>query len=207
MDMLKKIKTPYIDAQTLVSLFSDYAKPREKILRLIKNKQLIRLKNGFYVIQERIENTNPPYEQIANLLYGPSYVSLEWVLSFYGIIPERVPVVTSATLSRNKQYITPIGTFTYSHLPSLPYSVGVEQKKAVDTIGGFLIATAEKALADFVFLNCRGMNREQLLVDLLESRRMDHEALKSLNKGLLLEISSVYQSKIVSIMSDLIGVL
>ena len=78
---------------------------------MVKNEELIRLKNGFYLIADKIRqgpNTIIPYEQVANLLYGPSYVSLEWALSFYGMIPERVHTITSMTLGRNKEYHTPI---------------------------------------------------------------------------------------------------
>jgi len=56
---------------------------------LVKNNELIRLKNGFYLITDRVsqeEGEAIPYEQIANLLYGPSYISLEWALSFFGLV-------------------------------------------------------------------------------------------------------------------------
>src|SRR5690348_11827407 len=111
-DILESIETPYVDAQTLLNLLADYRKPREAISRMIKNKELIRLRNGFYLIQSKIKNGSNsfiPYEQVANLLYGPSYVSLEWALSFYGMIPERVLTVTSMTLGRNKEYSTSVG--------------------------------------------------------------------------------------------------
>ena len=98
-----------------------------------------------------------PFEQIANFLYGPSYVSMEWALSFYGMIPERVYTVTSMTLGRNKQYHTPIGDFSYFTLPARYYPVGITQKKSPDFVGGFLIATPEKALADLVFKTCKDL--------------------------------------------------
>src|ERR1700722_18741022 len=110
--LLKSIETPYVDAQTLLSLLGDYSKPRECILRMVKGGEIIRLKNGFYLIHDKIQQgpTNLiPYEQVANLLYGPSYVSLEWALSFYGMIPERVYAVTSMTLGRTKSYHTSVG--------------------------------------------------------------------------------------------------
>lgn len=131
-DILRLVETPYIDAQTLLSLLTDYRKPRECILRMVKNGELIRLKNGFYLITDRIKQGKDnviPYEQVANMLYGPSYVSLEWALSFYGMIPERVHTVTSMTLGKNKEYHTPVGDFVYNKLPPQSYSVGITQKK------------------------------------------------------------------------------
>jgi hypothetical protein len=208
--LLKSIETPYIDAQTLLNLLSDYRKPREWIRRMVKKGELIRLKNGFYLIAGKLKqgkDTIIPYEQIANLLYGPSYVSLEWALSFYGMIPERVHTVTSMTLGRTKEYHTPIGDFAYYPLSSISYSVGVEQKKASDSIGRFLMASPEKALADLVFKTCKGLNKEQLKIELLESKRIDREHFHQLNKNLLAEIAKAYHSKTINYLMDLVGLI
>ncbi len=209
-DILRTIETPYIDAQTLLSLLGDYRKPRECILRMVKNQELIRLKNGFYLIADKIRqgsNQVIPYEQVANLLYGPSYVSLEWALSFYGMIPERVHTVTSMTLGRNKEYHTSIGDFAYYKLSPDSYSIGITQKKASDFVGGFLMASPEKALADLVFKSCKGLDKDQLKQELLESKRMDRDSFHQLNKTLLVEIAKTYQAKSVNYLVDLIGVI
>lgn len=211
MDISRLIQTPYVDAQTLLQLLAVYKKPREAILRMVKNGELIRLKNGFYLIHEKItdENNNTiiPFEQIANLLYGPSYVSMEWALSFYGMIPERVHTITSVALGRRKEYHTPVGDFSYDPLSSKSYSVGITQKKSADFVGGFLIATPEKALADLVFKRCKGLNKSQLKEELIESKRMDRECFRNLNKELLEEIANCYQTKTIHSLIDLIGVL
>jgi len=208
--ILKTIETPYVDAQTLLALFANYSKPRERILRMVKNGELIRLKNGFYLIADKIKqgpNILVPYEQVANLLYGPSYVSLEWALSFYGMIPERVHTITSMTLGRNKEYQTPVGNFVYYRLSSDSYSIGITQKKTSDFVGGFLMASPEKALADLVFKTCKNLNKDQLKQELLESKRIDPECFHQLNKSLLEEISKSYRAKRVNDLVDLVGVL
>ena len=209
-DRLRSIETPYIDAQTLINVLADYHKPRECILRMIKNEELIRLKNGFYLITHKIRsgsNTIIPYEQVANLLYGPSYVSLEWALSFYGMIPERVHTITSMTLGRNKEYHTPIGDFVYYKLSSNSYSIGITQKQTSDFIGGFLMATPEKALADLVFKTCKNLDKDQLKQELLESKRIDRDFFHQLNKALLVEIGQSYRAKSVNYLVDLVGVI
>lgn len=202
MKLLKQITTPYIESSTLLNLLIDYQQPRECISRMVKNKELVRLKNGFFLISEKIES-GIPYEQIANLLYGPSYLSLEWALSFYGMIPERVHTITSMTLGRDKEYHTPVGSFMYRRLSSTSYPLGIMQKQ--NSTGGFLIACPEKALADLVYITCRGMNKKQLMEELLESKRMDEEALSHLNKELLNEITQSYHSKSVHYLADIIG--
>ena len=209
-DILREIETPYVDAQTLLACLAHYRQPRECILRLVKNEKLIRLKNGFYLITDKIKQgskTLIPYEQVANLLYGPSYVSLEWALSFYGMIPERVHTVTSMALGRNKEYHTPIGDFTYHRLSSDSYSIGVTQKKSSDFVGGFLMASPEKALADLVYKTCRGLGKDQLKVELLESKRIDRECFHQLDKALLVEIAKSYRVKAVNYLVDLVGVI
>lgn len=209
-DKLRFLETPYVDAQTLLNLFAHYQKPRERILRMVENKELIRLKNGFYLIANKIQsetNTIIPYEQVANLLYGPSYVSLEWALSFYGMIPERVHTITSMTLGRNKEYHTPIGDFAYYALPSKSYSIGITKKDAAGFIGGFLIAEPEKALIDLVYKTCKSLDKKELERELLESKRIDRETFHQLNKSLLIKISQCYRAKSVNNLIDLIGVI
>ncbi len=209
-NILKSIETAYIDAQTLLKLLGDYKKPREAILRMVKNEELIRLKNGFYLITEKITYGSAkviPFEQVANLLYGPSYVSMEWALSFYGMIPERVHTVTNMTLGRNKEYHTSVGDFSYFTLSSDRYSIGITQKKSPDFTGGFLIASPEKALADMVFKTCKNFTKDQLKDELLESKRIDRECFRGLNKELLEDIAKSYRAKYVYYLAELVGVL
>ncbi len=209
-NILHSIETPYIDAQTLLQFLDNYKKPREAILRMVKNEELIRLKNGFYLISDKITHGKSrvvPFEQVANLLYGPSYVSMEWALSFYGMIPERVHTVTSMTLGRNKEYHTPVGDFSYSNLSPRSYSIGITQKKSPDSTGGFLIASPEKAMADMVYKTCKNLDKDQLKDELLESKRIDRECFHGLNKDLLKDIVISYRSKHVNYLADLVGVL
>jgi len=207
-DILDSIETPYVNAQTLVALFSRYRKPREVILRLANMGELIRLKNGFYLIADRINqkgNTLIPFEQVANLLYGPSYVSLEWALSFYGMIPEKVHAVTSMVLGRSKEYQTPIGDFLYYRSSESSYPWGITQLKTVGFIGGFLMAMPEKAICDLVYVHCKKLDKEQLRLELLESKRIDPESLQKLDKKLLREIGASYRTKSVAHLLDIVG--
>ena len=197
-EVFDSIETPYVDCQTLLAHLSNYRNPRDWIARMVKQGELLRLKNGFFLIASRFrKQADYPYEQIANLLYGPSYISLEWALSFYGFIPERVSVVTSVTIGSNKEFATPIGTFTYLHLSRSRYSVGINHKKIEGQLGGFLIATPEKALADWLFFTCEDMSEEELLQELLEAKRIEVESLQTLNKIFLKEIADQYASDII----------
>ncbi|NBO24527.1 MAG: hypothetical protein EBU93_04770 [Chlamydiae bacterium] len=202
---LRFYKLSYIDSQSLLPLLRDYTNPNDFLSRLVKSGQLIRLKNGFYLISELIENQPIPFEQIGNQLYGPSYISLEWALSYYGLIPEGVYKVTSVSFLRSKTFKTPVGEFDYKHLSISKFAIG--QALGKNQTGNFLIATPEKALIDLVYFKCKKMNAEDLMIDLVEGRRIDIDRLKNLNKAHLLEIKNDYKSQIVNTLVEVIGLL
>lgn len=203
--ILRFAKTAYIETQNLIPLLRDYAKPYAWISHMVQKGELIRLKNGFFVIAENIENGPVPYEQIGNLLYGPSYISFEWALSQYGMIPEGVYVVTSVTTTKSKSFKTPLGTFDYVCLSYSRYAIGVDQKE--NFAGRYLIATPEKALADLVHLKGKNLGAKDIIIDLIEGRRMDEGSLRSLNKKHLLEIAESYRSKAVKQLVNALGLL
>ena len=204
-NILRFSKTAYITSQNLKPLLNNYTNPDDFISRMVKSGKLMRLKKGFFVISEKIEENKVPYEQIANLLYGPSYISLEWALSYYQMIPEGVYVITSVVSNKSKSFSTPIGTFDYCYLSHKRYSIGIDQKE--NKTGRFLIATPEKALADLVYFKSRKISAKELLVDLIESRRIDEDILKKLNKKHLLEIAGQYCSSAVNNLVNVLGML
>lgn len=203
--ILRFVKTVYIESHNLKPLLSNYTNPDDFISRLVKTGELIRLKNGFFLIAEKIEGTSVPYEQIANLLYGPSYISFEWALSYYKMIPEGVYVVTSASVAKSKIFETDVGTFEYTCLSHDRYAVGIDQKE--NAAGSFIIATPEKALADLIHLKSKKLMGRDLLLDLIESRRMEEDVLKNLDKKLLCEIAENYHSKAVINLVNVLGML
>lgn len=203
--ILRFAKTAYVESCNLKPFLGSYTNPDDFISRMVKAGELIRLKKGFFLIAEKIENSPIPYEQIANLLYGPSYISFEWALSFYKMIPEGVYVVTSASATKSKIFNTPAGTFDYTYLSHHRYAIGIDQKE--NAAGRFLIATPEKALADLIHLKSKKLESKDLLVDLIEARRMDEDQLKKLNKKHLLEIADNYRSKAVMNLVNVLGML
>lgn len=202
---LSSIETAYIKTQNLLPLLREYTNLWAWIGRMVKKGELIRLKNGFFLIAEKIRKEPVPFEQIANLLHGPSYISFERALSFYGMIPEGVYVITSVCSIRSKKFRTPMGDFHYTHLNHRCYSIGIDQKE--NFAGRFLIATPEKALADLVHQKNKKLGKKDMLIDLIEGRRIDEEILRNLNKKHLLEISERYSSQAVNQLVNAIGLL
>lgn len=203
--LLQFAQTAYVTTQNLLPQLDEGVNAYDMISRLVKKGDLIRLKNGFFLIAEKVVDRRVPFEQVANLLYGPSYISFEWALAYYNMIPEGVYVVTSASAAKSKSYKTPVATFDYVALSHRRYSIGIDQQE--NGGGRFLIATPEKALADVVALKCKKLDAKDLLVDLIEGQRIDEDVLKRLDKKHLAEIEASYGSKAVSNLLTCIGLL
>ncbi|UBB90922.1 hypothetical protein J4771_06155 [Candidatus Kaistella beijingensis] len=168
-----------ISHQVLVSLLKDYKRPNDKIHELIKQENLISLKRGLYLWNSEIL---PEPFSVANVLYGPSYVSAESALSYHGLIPEQVFSIVSMTLKNSKNFNNSFGNFEYIKLQSPYYAFGIQQIKLRENQFS-LMAKAEKAILDKVVTTSATIFRsiESARVFLIENMRMDEDKLKLLN--------------------------
>jgi len=187
-EIRKSVKADIIDFQQLELILHNYKKPRDKIKRLVDDGQLIRLKNGLFLFSEiyRKEPICLPY--IANILYGPSYVSLQYALYWYGLIPEKVVEVTSVSVDRTKRFETNIGRFSYVQLGFEKYSPGIE---IVHGSTPFLMARPDKALADLVMRTPGLKSVEEMKEYLEEDLRFDTPSHFKLSE----EVIQAYQGK------------
>lgn len=168
-----------IPHQVLLSILHEYKRPNDKIHSLIQEQKLISLKKGLYVWNSDVL---PENFSIANILYAPSYVSVESALSFYGLIPERVFSVSSMTFKTSKQFSNSIADFEYIKIPAPYYSFGI--KRILLREGQFaLMATPEKALMDKMITTKGVLIRSEIAAQkfLFENLRMDEEQLKIFN--------------------------
>lgn len=185
MTFRKKIKV-YTQAPVTQSMLHEalveYKRPNDKISELLKHNELVRLRRGLYLPGPETDLPNPHLYLIANHLRGPSYITQETALYYWGLIPERVYEINSATLKTSKNYDTPVGRFSYQHLAFPYYSFGVMsiQLEAQQTA---MIASKEKALCDKIILsagiNLRSMSQTKAF--LLEDLRMEIVDLKTLD--------------------------
>lgn len=179
------------DYQMLIFHLREYKKPRDKVTLLLKNQSIIKVKKGLYIFGPAYQRRSISQELLANHIYSPSYISLEYALSKYGLIPERVYSVTSICLNRSKTFKTPIATFSYTRRPSSAYPLGIQQIE-VPQEGSYLIALPEKALVDLIF-QVKGIKDVQEMKEYLyENMRMEESDLKKLNRKLLTEFISSY---------------
>jgi len=169
-----------IDYNFLRHALSGYKNPRVKINDLLKKGEIIRIKKGLYVFGPKLAREPFSKETLANLIYGPSYISLEYALSFYGLIPERVETVTSITNKRKKLFNTPVGRFSYRYINPALYSCGVTLHK-LDDRHSVLIATKEKALSDMLYFSDKMASGSQIEKYLFDSLRLEEKDIKSFN--------------------------
>jgi hypothetical protein len=180
------------DYQALMAALSDYANPRDKVTVLLRRGDIIRVKKGLYVFGDELRRRPYSRELLANLVHGPSFVSLDSALSFYGLIPERIDVLTSVTTKRPKTFNTPVGAFIYRQSPKIAFHIGMDRVEKSDL--AFLIATPERALADKVrddrghaLSNQQDAARylfEDLRIDTADFEQLDPNHLETLAEGL-----------------------
>lgn len=107
-----------------------------------------RLKNGIYSLYD----TSVPDIYLANKLCEPSYVSLEFALSFHSVIPETVYEITSITTKSTKRFSALGKTFSYHHIKKEAFTgYGVYRQGDISA----LIAEPEKAFVDVTYLRLR----------------------------------------------------
>jgi predicted transcriptional regulator of viral defense system len=123
---------------------------RRQLDRWVKSGKIVQLRREVYLLQKPYCAIPPHSFMAANFLRRASYVSLQSALSYYGMIPEHVPVVTSITGGRPEEVDTPIGRFLFRHVQSRLFFGFVEKEIAPGQT--VLIATPEKALADLLYL-------------------------------------------------------
>ncbi len=188
METLEQLGVIPVDYSVLRSLFSDYSFPQNKIANLEREGKIIRLKRGQYIVSDKISRELISPELIANHIYGPSYVSMESALRFYGLIPEQVFSVRSMTTNRSRRFTNSIGIFDYITVNERYYSIGIKQQIVEDRYA-FLIASPEKALCDMITatprLKLQSVKAMQIYLE--EDLRFDITRLEEFNKEVIAE--------------------
>ncbi len=193
-----KVQGESFDYTTLMETLREYSSPRSKVTQMLRNKEIIRVKKGIYIFGQKYRNSIVSLEILANQIYGPSYVSLEYALSYYGLIPEFVAEITSVTTKRKKEYETPIGRFSYLPIPTHLFSVAFTLEQ-VAPYGSALLATPEKALADLLYVRKFEVSTSADLESLLfDNLRLGEVMIKNLRIGVLESILKAGGSPVLS---------
>ncbi len=137
----------------------------------------LKIRNGLYTLRAA-----PAQEEfVANRLYAPSYISFEYALSRYSIIPESTYTITSATTRITREFTVNGKSFTYSHIKKQAYR-GYRTEK-IDGVT-MLMAVPEKALVDYLYF-----------VDLKRKTLNGRLSVRSLKRNTLMEYAKLFGRK------------
>ena len=175
---------------------ADYKNKNNKISRDIQSGKLYKVIPGLYET-----DPNTAGYLLASSIYGPSYISFEYALSYYGFIPERVSTITCATFNKKKkkQYRTDFGTFTYRDIPNDAYP----EELLLKTEGSYSyqIATPEKAICDKLYTLAPLGNYSNLEDMLFNDLRIEEESLNKLNIDKIEKLNNLYHSTNVNLLT------
>lgn len=189
-----------ITTQQLKEYYNNLVDPNGRIARDVKNGKLFPLVKGIY---ETDPNAFAP--NLAQFIYGPSYISFDYVLHYRGLIPEAVyDTITCATYNKRKKkvYKNRFGVFTYRDVPKEVFNLGV----IAIQFGGYSyqVATPEKALCDKLYTISPVDNISDLKKLLFEDLRIYEDEFYKLNKDDLLKIAPLYHSTNLNLLIKLI---
>lgn len=166
-----------------------YANKKTKLARLVEEGRYFPIVKGLYETERCVS----PHLLSASIC-SPSYVSFDYALSFYGLIPEAAYTVTAATWKKNrtKLFQTPFGGFWYHDVPpkAFPWEIALKSEGEY----WYRIAEPEKALCDKVYLVSPVHSQKEMYALLTEDMRMEDEDLVNLQRENIGQLSEFYGS-------------
>ena len=160
----------------LLESLDKYANPATKLSRMVRDGMYFPITRGLYETNRAV-----PSHLLASSIYGPSYISFDYALNFYGMIPETVYTVTSATFEKKKKkkYETIFGTYSYRDVPSEVFAYDIRLMQEGDYF--FRIGTPEKVLCDKLYTMPPVANADEIQQLLLDDLRIDEDSLYGLD--------------------------
>ena len=150
----------------------------------------MRLKRGLYTFGAKYLRRQLNPFVLAQVLYSPSYVSLESALAYYGLIPEAAYSVSSICTRRKARFDTPVSVFEYFTVSRDAFAAGVIRIEEENI--SFFIASPQKALLDYAYVQKKNWKD---LADLRADLRLDESFLSTLALSELEPLAVLYHSK------------
>ncbi len=175
---------------SLALQYKDYTDVKGKIRREVQSGRLTQITRGLYETDARADG-----KYLAGAIYGPSYLSFDYVLSMCSLIPEAIfRTYTSATFRKGKakQYDNAFGVFTYRDVPAAVYHFDVEIRE--ENGYSYQIATPEKALCDKLYTISPVGSVKAMRVLLFDDLRVDENDFWQLNLDDIKQLAPLYKS-------------
>ena len=171
----------------LISELSDYVNPKAKIGRMVEKGELYPIIRGIY---EDDPKTPPLY--LASSIYGPSYVSFEYALNYYGLISRTEKTITCAAYGKRKEkcYETMFGVYTYRDIPKKAFAAELELH--LENGYSFVMASPEKALCDTLYNSAPAANLKEFKELLFDEIGIGRRKIYRLDPVILDELADLY---------------
>lgn len=170
--------------------YQNYTDIKNKIRREVRAGRLIQITRGLYETDENVDG-----KYLAGYILGPSYLSFDYALYVYSLIPEAVyKTYTSATFNKRKakKYQNQFGLFTYNDIPVAAYPLGILLYE--ENGYSYQIATAEKALCDKLYSLTPVRNLNEFRALLFDDLRIDEAEFKKLDLSAIETLAPLYRS-------------
>lgn len=177
---------PVFSSQQVAAFGKSTQVLRNQLTGWCKKGLVIKLRRGLYILNEADRRITPSRQFLANQLYQPSYVSTEYALHYYDLIPERVTDLTSVTPRKSAAFKNQYGRFIYQHVKIKSFT-GYRMVKDENDLN-ILIAEPEKAFLDFLYLN---LSRFRDASQVIESMRLQN--IDVIRIGKLVEYNRLFQ--------------
>ena len=153
-------KFPFFSSNQLAGIVGDRQLLRNQLFRWQKKGLVIKLRRGLYGLAKSERRVECSETALAAQLVSPSYLSMEYALSRYELIPEGVFTYTSVTTKKTQTIDNPLGRFSYQHIKE-ECLAGFRAEK--DNNGfTYYQAEPEKAVVDFLYLKLQNFQRDDL---------------------------------------------
>ncbi len=178
---------PVIDSRTFPLYTNKPRNLRRQVNGWLKKGYLKRLKRGVYIFSDQWSGVEVSPLFVANYLVYPSYISLEYAMGYYGLVPEKVTVYTSVTTKKTNIFRNELGRYEYSSIKKdLFYGFIKESESGQE----YFMAEPEKALVDFFYFKTDYRGK----FDEFESLRLQN--LEQLDKEKILRYSSKFTKRV-----------
>lgn len=145
-----------------------------------KDGKVRKLKKGIYTLNDDDRRAPLTAFAISNVLYPPSYISMESALAFWGLIPERVAQVVALTPRKTALFKNFYGLFRYRNIKKNLFFgfVSVKDEAGLPVI----IATPEKTILDKIYFDPSFRTDEEYFLENLRLQNYERLSKKRLKK-------------------------
>lgn len=186
------------DDSVVKNLFPSLSDGARNLLlhRAVRRGEVLRLKRGLFCLNQSFRKTQPHPFVVAAALQSPSHVSFESALAYHKLIPEAVFQVGSATTVRGRCFVTPLGKFTFTRVPTRHPRAGVRAVQ-LDSNSWAFVASPLRAIADLVYvrLDLRKSEERPALDFLVHSMRIEEEDLAQIPTNEFEEMRAAFRNR------------